>query len=86
MKSTRRKNHSLNSPVNSIIRSKAVEDAFSRFIEYHPAARLSRNLRRMLLAYMMTDGACESFYLKDLLHDLEGLFDLLDVVEREETG
>ena len=63
--------------------SKVVQAEFLRFIEYHPAGRVNRNLRRMLLEFMMTDAACESFYLKDLLYDLDGLFDLLDVLERE---
>lgn len=63
--------------------SRAVEEEFKRFLEYHSAGRMNRNLRRMLLEFMMTDGACENFYFKDLLYDLEGLFDLLDAIEAD---
>lgn len=56
---------------------------FVRFIEYHPAARLSKNLRVMLLEFLQHDGAIEADYLKKLLYDLEGLFELLDAIEVE---
>ena len=59
----------------------AVQEAFLRFMEYHPASRFSRNLRKMLLEFMMHDGAVEALYFKDLIYDLEGLFDLLDEIE-----
>jgi hypothetical protein len=52
-----------------------------RFIEYHPAARVKTNIRKMLLEFLMSEGAVENFYLKDLLYDMEGLFELLDVIE-----
>lgn len=60
-----------------------IEAALMNFIEYHPARRLSTNLRTMLIDFLMTDGATESAYLQDLLYDLGGLFDLLDVLESE---
>lgn len=61
-----------------------LQEEFLRFIEYHPSRRFNRNLRKMLLEFMMSDVAVEAFYIKDLLYDLEGLFDLLDAIEAEE--
>lgn len=58
-----------------------VQQEFIRFIKYHPASRLSKNLRTMLLEFLMTEGAMEAEYLQDLLFDLEGLFELLDAVD-----
>jgi hypothetical protein len=61
----------------------ALQAEFLRFMEYHPAHRVNRNLRKMLLEFMMLDAAVEAFYLKDLLYDLEGLFELLDAIEAD---
>jgi len=58
-------------------------DEFMRFIEYHPAKRLSLNLRKMLLEFLQFDGSIEASYLQDLLYDLDGLFDLLELVQSE---
>lgn len=55
-----------------------------RFIEYHPATRFKKNIRKMLLEFLMSEGAVENLYLKDLLYDLEGLFELLDVIELDD--
>lgn len=55
-----------------------LEVQLTRFFEYHPPGRLSRNLRRMMMEFLMTDQGIEAFYLKDLLYDLDGLFDVLD--------
>lgn len=57
-----------------------LQQEFIRFVDFHPARRFSRNLRKMLLDFMMYDGALEEIYIKDLLYDLDGLFDLLDVI------
>ena len=59
----------------------ALQEEFVRFIDYHSAARLSRNLRKMLLEFLMYDGALEAIYLRELLYDMVGLFDLLDAIE-----
>lgn len=56
---------------------------FERFYEYHPAKRLSRNLRSLLLEFLMYDGSAEAEYLRDLVIDLDGLFTLLDAMEEE---
>lgn len=63
--------------------SEVMQEAVIRFLEYHPAKRFSKNLRRMLIEHLMYDGAVESIYLYETLMDLEGLFDLLDVAEEE---
>lgn len=64
--------------------SKEQIEEFKRFIEYHPAERFSKNLRKMLIEFLMYDGALEAVYLKDLLWDLEGLFMLLDILESKD--
>lgn len=61
--------------------NKTLEEDFLRFIGQHPAARFKRNLRKMLLEFLMTDDAVEAFHFKDLIYDLEGLFELLDSIE-----
>lgn len=58
-------------------------EQFERFYEYHPARRLSRNLRSLLLEFLMYDGSTEAEYLRDLVIDLDGLFALLDAMEEE---
>jgi|GEM_PF-1339611 len=58
-------------------------EQFERFYEYHPARRLSRNLRSLLLEFLMYDGSAEAEYLRDLVIDLDGLFALLDAMEEE---
>lgn len=63
--------------------SDPLKEELLRFIEYHSAKRFSKNLRSMLLEFLMDDSAIESNYLKDLLYDLEGLFDLLEVIQSE---
>lgn len=66
----------------AVISQKLLEQ-FERFYEYHPARRLSRNLRSMLLEFLMYDGSAEAEYLRDLVIDLDGLFSLLDAMEEE---
>jgi len=58
-----------------------LREEFLQFIDFHSAKRFSKNLRKMLLEFLSNDGALEAVYLKDLLYDLEGLFDLLDAIE-----
>jgi hypothetical protein len=63
-----------------------LQEAFLRFLQYHPAKRLSVNLRSWLLEFLMYDGSPEAEYLKDLVVDLDGLFCLLEVVQEEWKG
>ena len=58
-----------------------IETEFLQFIDFHQAKRLNKNLRRMLLEFLMHDGAFEAVYLKELMYDLNGLFILLDAIE-----
>jgi hypothetical protein len=63
-----------------------LQEAFVRFLEYHPAKRLSVNLRSWLLEFLMYDGSPEAEYLHDLVVDLDGLFDLLEAIQEEWKG
>ena len=65
------------------ILSKVVGEELIRFKEYHPVERFSRNLRNLLIEFLMYEGAIEASYLQDLLYDLQGLFDLLEVIQSE---
>jgi hypothetical protein len=65
------------------VRSSALEEQLIRFKEYHPSKRFSRNLRTMLIEFLMYDGATEANYLQDLLYDLQGLFELLEAMQFE---
>lgn len=67
-------------PVHPALSNELIEE-FKQFMEYHPAVRLNRNLRKMLIEFLMYDGATEAIYIRDLLWDLEGLFLLLDAIE-----
>jgi hypothetical protein len=60
-----------------------LQEEFLHFIEYHPARRLSTNLRSLLIEFLTYEGATEAEYLQDLLYDLEGLFELLEKVQDE---
>ena len=83
MKKGRRKIKGRIEESNELLLSTALQEEFLRFIEYHPPYRFNRNLRKMLLEYLMHEGSLEEFYLKDLLYDLQGLFELLDMIEIE---
>ena len=63
--------------------SDALTEEFVQFMEYHDASHFSRNLRKMLLEFLMREESIESNYLKDLLYDIDGLFDLLDAIRSE---
>lgn len=63
--------------------SEPLKEALVHFMEYHPAKRFSKNLRNMLLEFLMFEGATESKYLPDLLYDLDGLFQFLEVMQEE---
>lgn len=66
--------------------SPRLQEAFVRFLEYHPAKRFSVNLRSWLLEFLMYDGPAEAEYLYHLVIDLDGLFELLEVVQEEWKG
>ncbi len=63
--------------------SKLVEEEFIRFREYHSPKRFSKNLRNLLIDFLMFEGAIESNYLQDLLYDMQGLFELLEAIQSE---
>jgi len=82
-KPARQKSRSLPITRKKPIIGKAVQEELGRFREYHPVNRFSRNLRTMLIEFLMYDGAIEANYLQDLLYDLQGLFELLEVIQLE---
>ncbi|HEX8331134.1 MAG TPA: HEPN domain-containing protein [Segetibacter sp.] len=61
-------------------------DEIKKFFSDHPAKRLSRNLRRMLLDCLMDQLDLGPEYFEHLLWDIYYLFELLDVAERETKG
>jgi hypothetical protein len=61
-------------------------EELDRFIEYHPARRLSRNLRKMLMEFLTYEGATEARYLQDLLYDLQGLFEFLESIQQRQES
>lgn len=73
----------MNSPETQITLSPVVADAFVRFLKYHPASRVSKNLRNMFLEYLQSVETKDVQEMQPLLFDLEGLFGFLDVVEGE---
>ena len=63
-----------------------LKEEFLNFLDFHSAKRLSINLRKLLTDFLLYDGSTEAIYLRDLVYDLSGLFELLDVAEREWKG
>ncbi|MEI9921300.1 MAG: hypothetical protein WDO14_21325 [Bacteroidota bacterium] len=63
-----------------------LQEAFVRFLEYHPAKRFSVNLRSWLLEFLMYAGSAEAEHLYHLIIDLDGLFQLLEIVQDEWKG
>ncbi len=57
------------------------DQLLTRFKENVPAARLSRNLRNLLLQYLALQKDGHPFNIDDLLADLIPLFELLDGME-----
>lgn len=62
--------------------SKDLQEEFIHFLTHCPVKRFNRNLRNMLLEFLLVSGG-EAPYLKDLVIDLESLFYLLDAAEEE---
>jgi hypothetical protein len=58
-----------------------LKEAFMLFMQIHPAGTLSKNLRNMLIEYLMTPSGTESDDLYETLAGLEALFMLLDAIE-----
>ncbi len=72
-------------PAHRGLTNELIEE-FKYFTEYHPTERFSQNLRKMLIEFLLYDGATEAVYLNDLLFDLEGLFHLLDEIQNYKKG
>jgi hypothetical protein len=63
--------------------SKEFEERVLRFVDNVNIRRLNRNLRFMLIAYLLENEAGLPLYHEDLLIDLESLFHFLDDAETE---
>jgi hypothetical protein len=55
-----------------------LEEAVMHFLRYHPANRVSKNLRVMLFAYLRNSDL-DSEEMQTILDDVEGICNLLDV-------
>jgi len=63
--------------------SPALSQALKDFFKYHPAKRVSKNLRNLLLECLQSEEVFDSPNLKSAIFDLEGIFKLLDIAEKE---
>lgn len=79
-----RKSNKTARKVSQRVDQKILEE-LSRFAEYHPPLRLSKNLRSLLMDFLSYDGAGEAPYLQDLVHDLQGLFEFLEAIQQADT-
>lgn len=68
-------------PVHTI--SPRLQEEFLTFLKNHPVKRINRNLHKVLSEFLMYEGSIEADYLPDLLFDMLGLFNLLEVVHDE---
>ncbi len=73
----------MNSPETSPILSPTLRDALAKFLKYHPARRVNKNLRNMFIEYLQNADGKDFQDIQSILFDLEGLFNFLDVVEIE---
>jgi hypothetical protein len=65
--------------------ARAIQNGFLIFLENHPPAQFSSNLRRMVLDYVqyeLKEGAIP-LYLDELLYGLNEFFDLLDTAAKD---
>lgn len=64
--------------------TKKLKNQFQEFLVQHPPKRFRRNLRSMFFDYLgSTIDSGPPIYFSDLIHDLDGLFELLDVAEQQ---
>ena len=68
--------HSSNLPLR-------LQDELDSFFEHVPPARLSRNLRRLLLTHLAYKQDAYGMDIHELYADLIRLFELLDIAEDE---
>lgn len=60
--------------------SPEIQEAVESFIEYHDPARTSIHLRCMLMEAMKHELLIDELYFKDLMYDLDGIFELLSAM------
>jgi len=66
--------------------SKELLKAFCQFVEQHPAKRISRNLRKVFMAFLESSLNVMPINLDDIIWDIECLMELLDAIEDHETN
>lgn len=57
--------------------SPELQQAVEQFIEYHDPSRASIHLRCMLMEALKHDLLVDELYFKDLMYDLDAIFELL---------
>ncbi|MBO9730778.1 MAG: hypothetical protein J7623_19210 [Chitinophaga sp.] len=63
--------------------SKPLKKEFKQFLEYHPAKRVNRNLRRAFVSYIQHTLDGVPLDMDDIIWDISSLMELLDVAEDE---
>ena len=66
--------------------SPVLQAEITKFFEFVPPARLSRNLRKLVLTYLSLQKDAHNMDMEELLLDIQLLFDLLDVAGEELAG
>lgn len=66
--------------INTILNKELVQK-FAGFLEYANPAALSKNLRNLLLLYLMNEDDLPPAEIQEMLPDLYELFQLLDASE-----
>ncbi|MGF6849699.1 hypothetical protein QFZ51_004934 [Chitinophaga sp. W3I9] len=65
--------------------SKEFKKAVREFFEYHPAKRVNRNLREVFMTYASYSLDVIPLNMDDIIWDIQGLMELIDVAEDETT-
>jgi len=63
--------------------SKLLKKEFRQFLEYHPAKRVGRNIREVIMHYMQHSLDGFPLNMDDILWDFTCLMELFDVAEEE---
>jgi hypothetical protein len=64
--------------------SPELEKAVIRFFTYHPPERVNKHLRILLMDGLANGIVTEQRNFQDILFDLEGIFELMDIVTATE--
>ncbi len=56
-----------------------LEKAIIRFFTYHPAERVNKHVRILLMEALNNGSLTDQANFRDILFDLEGIFELMDI-------